>query len=112
MKAADLAIDMFREDGDRRGECRVWEGLSEIHMTTSDFSSSLRAAKRAETLCEEVGDTRLMARMKLGGPTKRSSKLRDFYISNGLWTVLLGFLDGFGWLCYRFQWISRDFPAI
>eukprot|EP00434_Breviolum_minutum_P025012 symbB.v1.2.022094.t1/scaffold1946.1/size95412/6 len=63
-KAADLAIDMFREDGDRRGECRVWEGLSEIHMTASDFASALRAAKRAESLCEEVGDTRLMARMK------------------------------------------------
>eukprot|EP00913_Durusdinium_trenchii_P012453 g11691.t1 len=64
VKAADLAIDMFREDGDRRGECRVWEGLSEIHMTASDFASALRAAKRAESLCEEVGDTRLMARMK------------------------------------------------
>mmetsp|Transcript_1191 Transcript_1191/g.2416 ORF Transcript_1191/g.2416 Transcript_1191/m.2416 type:complete len:853 (-) Transcript_1191:51-2609(-) len=63
-KAADLAIDMFREDGDRRGECRVWEGLSEIHMTANDFGSSLRAAKRAEALCEDVGDTRLMARMK------------------------------------------------
>eukprot|EP00930_Biecheleria_cincta_P055399 TRINITY_DN4171_c0_g2_i1.p1 TRINITY_DN4171_c0_g2~~TRINITY_DN4171_c0_g2_i1.p1 ORF type:complete len:858 (-),score=238.66 TRINITY_DN4171_c0_g2_i1:73-2646(-) len=63
-KSADLAIDMFREDGDRRGECRVWEGLSEIHMTANDFASALRAAKRAETLCEDVGDTRLMARMK------------------------------------------------
>eukprot|EP00931_Biecheleriopsis_adriatica_P072686 TRINITY_DN47103_c0_g1_i1.p1 TRINITY_DN47103_c0_g1~~TRINITY_DN47103_c0_g1_i1.p1 ORF type:complete len:859 (+),score=268.15 TRINITY_DN47103_c0_g1_i1:168-2744(+) len=63
-KAADLAIDMFREDGDRRGECRVWEGLSEIHLTASDFPSALRAAKRAEALCEDVGDTRLMARMK------------------------------------------------
>ncbi|CAE7463971.1 MLNS [Symbiodinium sp. CCMP2456] len=64
VKAADLAIDMFKEDGDRRGECRVWEGLSEIHMTANDFSSALRAAKRAETLCADVGDTRLMARMK------------------------------------------------
>jgi len=64
IKAADLAIDMFKEDGDRRGECRVWEGLSEIHMTANDFSSALRAAKRAETLCADVGDTRLMARMK------------------------------------------------
>eukprot|EP00930_Biecheleria_cincta_P055398 TRINITY_DN4171_c0_g1_i1.p1 TRINITY_DN4171_c0_g1~~TRINITY_DN4171_c0_g1_i1.p1 ORF type:complete len:889 (-),score=248.73 TRINITY_DN4171_c0_g1_i1:44-2431(-) len=63
-KCADLAIDMFREDGDRRGECRVWEGLSEIHMTANDFASALRAAKRAEALCEDVGDTRLMARMK------------------------------------------------
>jgi len=63
-KAADLAIDMFRDDGDRRGECRVWEGLSEIHMTANDFASSLRAAKRAEALCEDCGDTRLMARMK------------------------------------------------
>jgi len=63
IKAADLALDMFREDGDRRGESRVWEGLSEIHLTAGDYGQALRAAKRAQALCEDIGDQRLTAKM-------------------------------------------------
>eukprot|EP00933_Yihiella_yeosuensis_P041164 TRINITY_DN35587_c0_g1_i1.p1 TRINITY_DN35587_c0_g1~~TRINITY_DN35587_c0_g1_i1.p1 ORF type:complete len:866 (-),score=240.18 TRINITY_DN35587_c0_g1_i1:202-2799(-) len=64
LKAADLAIDMFREDEDRRGECRVYEGLSEVQLAMGDVTASLRSAKRAEAICEDLGDQRLLARIK------------------------------------------------